>query len=417
MRHNGLALLLFCTAALADAADTEFGGHTKLRLLADRFPADSLFRDLAGPESIDSEADLRINLATDHGRWSFDAAYQLVVLYGDRIDWSRELGASRGSAFQRVPTDDGRLWDLTHSIRDQGRTAVVHRLDRLAVGFASERTVLRFGRQALSWGNGLFYAPMDLVNPFDPAAVDTEFKSGDDLFYGQYLRDSGDDVQVAYVFRRDPLSGDVDPERSTAAVKYHGFVGETEFDLLLAESYGDAVAGLGVVRSLGGTVWRGDAVVTGTDADRTVQLVSNLTYSWIWSGKNVTGSIEYYFNGFGQKDGVYDPASLAGNPDLLERLARRELYALGRHYLAGSLLVEMTPLWTLTPMLLANVGDRSALFQLLTQYSLGDNTTLLGSLNLPVGSSGTEFGGIDSGLTDTYLSTGASLFAQLAWYF
>ena len=29
--------------------------------------------------------------------------------------------------------------------------------------------MVRVGRQALSWGNGLSYAPMDLVNPFDPA--------------------------------------------------------------------------------------------------------------------------------------------------------------------------------------------------------------------------------------------------------
>ena len=28
---------------------------------------------------------------------------------------------------------------------------------------------------------------MDIFNPFDPAAVDTEYKVGDDMFYGQYL--------------------------------------------------------------------------------------------------------------------------------------------------------------------------------------------------------------------------------------
>ena len=60
---------------------------------------------------------------------------------------------------------------------------------------------LRFGRQALSWGNGLFYAPMDLVNPFDPAAIDTEYKAGDDMLYLQYLQDSGNDLQAAVVVR------------------------------------------------------------------------------------------------------------------------------------------------------------------------------------------------------------------------
>jgi hypothetical protein len=67
--------------------------------------------------------------------------------------------------------------------------------------------------------------------------------------------------------------------------------------------------------------------------------------------------------------------------------------------------------------LLANVDDPSALLQLVTQYSLSDNMTFLGSVNVPIGYDGSEFGGIDSGLGDTYLSTGVGIFAQLAWYF
>jgi hypothetical protein len=43
--------------------------------------------------------------------------------------------------------------------------------------------------------------------------------------------------------------------------------------------------------------------------------------------------------------------------------------------------------------------------------------TFLGSINVPIGYDGSEFGGIDSGLADTYLSTGVGIFAQLAWYF
>ena len=144
---------------------------------------------------------------------------------------------------------------------------------------------------------------------------------------------------------------------------------------------------------------------------------SNWTWSGTWGGRNVSGAVEYHYNGFGQQDGLYDPASLAGNPDLLLRVARGEMFTLGRHYVAGSLLIEMTPLWTLTPTMLANVADPSALLQFVTSLSLSDNLTFLGSLNLPVGPSGSEFGGIESGIDGRYLSTGAGLFAQIAWYF
>ena len=80
-------------------------------------------------------------------------------------------------------------------------------------------------------------------------------------------------------------------------------------------------------------------------------------------------------------------------------------------------MIEVTPLWTLTPTLLANIADPSALLQLVTGFSLSDELTFLGSLNVPVGPPGSEFGGIASGADDRYLSTGVGLFAQIAWYF
>jgi len=258
---------------------------------------------------------------------------------------------------------------------------------------------------------------MDLVNPFDPAAVDTEYKVGDDMLYAQFLRDSGDDVQGAYVVRRNPVSDDVEADESTVAVKYHGFAGEAEYDLLLAQSYGDTVLGLGGSKSIGGAIWRADLVATRTDDDTYAQLVTNFTYSWNWFDRNMSGAIEYFYNGFGQRSGRYDQDSLSGNPDLVSRLTRGELFSIGRHYLAGSVMIEVTPLWGLTPTVLTNLSDPSALFQLVTNYSLSDNMTFLASVNVPLGPKGSEFGGIEAGSPDRYLSGGGGLFAQVAWYF
>ena len=369
------------------------------------YPSDSLFRDVVGSETLDLAADLRLTLKIESGGWTFNSAYQLVGLQGD------------GLKLTGPPNDDRRLMNLTDVISEGSDSAILHRLDRLWVGYTSEKAVVRLGRQALSWGNGLAYAPMDLVNPFDPASIDTEYKVGDDMFYAQYLQDNGNDVQAAYVFRRNLLTGEVDADQATAAVKYHGFAGEGEYDLLVARSYGDAVLGLGVGRGIGGAVWNADLVITDTDLDTYVQFVTNLMYSWVWADKNMSGAIEYYYSGFGQKDGLYDPLSLAGNPDLRKRLTRGELFTLGRHYLSGNVMIEVTPLWTVTPTVLVNITDPSGLLQLVTSYSLSDNMTFLGSINLPLGPSGSEFGGIESGLPGRYLSRGAGLFAQIAWYF
>ena len=135
--------------------------------------------------------------------------------------------------------------------------------------------------------------------------------------------------------------------------------------------YGDAVIGAGVSRGIGGAVWSADLVVTDTDLDTYVQFVTNAMYSWVWGGKNMSGSLEYYFNGFGQHGGRYDPASLAANPDLLVRVLRGELFTLGRHYLSANLMIEMSPLWILTPTVFLNVEDPSALFQLVTTSGAG----------------------------------------------
>ena len=413
------AFLILLLASFATQADSNFAftGHTKLNASSQSYPDNSVLRALFGSNSLDAQADARLNLKWRSSGWAFNADYQLVGLHSESIGLGGNLPPDIGSIVNRLPNDDRRLFDLTDVISESGDNALLHRLDRLWLGYSSEKAVIRFGRQALSWGNGLFYAPMDLVNPFDPATIDTEYKAGDDMLYVQYLRDSGDDVQGAAVIRRNLISGDVESDVGTYAMKYHGFVAEYEYDVLIAESYADVVLGLGFGRGVGGAHWGSDLVITDTDDDTYVQFVTNLTYSWMWRGKNVSGAIEYHYNGFGISGGRYDPLSLAQEPELLARIARGQMFTLGQHYLAGSVMIEMTPLWSITPVLLANVGDPSALLQLTTNYSLGDNMTLLGSINLPLGSDGTEFGGIDSTLADSYFSTGPGLFAQFAWYF
>ena len=412
-----LVVLLLAIAANAEESGIEFGGHTKFNLNGQTWPDDSLMQTAFGSSSVDALGILRLNFEWRKDGWAFDAAYQLVGMNGDRVSLGNNLPPAAEAFFGSLPNDDRRLFDLTDVISQSGDSALLHRLDRLWIGYASEKAVVRFGRQALSWGNGLFYAPMDLVNPFDPATIDSEYKAGDDMLYVQYLANSGDDVQGAAVFRRDLLTGDVESDQATFAAKYHGFAGNYEYDVLLADDYGDPVLGLGIGHAIGGAQWTADIVVVDSSSDTNTQLVTNLTYSWIFAGKNMSGAIEYYFNGFGQHDGLYDPASIAANPDLLLRLARGQTFTLGRHYLAGSVMIELTPLWSITPVLFSNVSDPSALLQLTTNYSLGDNMTFLGSINIPIGANGTEFGGIESGLPGLYLSSGAGVFAQFAWYF
>jgi hypothetical protein len=408
-------------AAGIEPARYQFGGLLRTRGTLQTFPDDSLVSTYTGSSAKDLNLRLRLLFSASKGPWDFKTDGQGIVLYGDSVEYNRALTEQAPgfeALFGRLPNDDRRWWNLSNTIEDEGKRAVIARLDRLSVGYTGSNTSVRFGRQALSWGNGLSFSPMDIVNPFDPTQVDTEYKAGDDMLYGQFLRASGDDIQASYVVRRNPVTGDVDSDQATLAAKYHGFTDFGEYDVLAAQHYDEAMLGIGGGRDVGGAVWRSDLVLSDTDDEGLVaQFVINTSYSWVWGGKNVSGSAEYYFNGFGQRDGCYTPECLANNPDLVKRVARRQLFTLGRHYVAGNLMVEVTPLFTLTPNLFWNVGDGSALLQVITQNSLGDNLVLLGALGIPFGPNGTEYGGIDAGIEGYYFATELSLFLQLNWYF
>ncbi len=414
-----VAALMLPALAAAQAGNTTdwlFGGHGKYQYIHTRIPDDSVLQAISGDNMQDHSLEIRLKVSARRDRLDFNTHIQLIAVHSDTLAGFRDLpqiifpGAG-------IINDDRRWFNLSHELSNAGKNATLLRLDRISVAYTGDKTVLRFGRQAISWGNGLLFTPMDIFNPFDPSAVDKEYKTGDDMLYGQYLLDSGNDVQAVAVVRRNPVSGNVEQDESSLAVKYHGFWGSKEYDVLLAEHYGQRVLGLGASTDLGGAIWRGDLVWTDTDSGSVYSAVGGVSYSWILGGHNWTGFLEYYYNGFGQSGGDYSAAGLAGNPELLQRLVRGELFNLGRHYLGTSVTVEVTPLLNLTPNVFINLTDPSALAQLVLAYDWKQDIQLLAALNIPIGPNGSEYGGIDAGLPGLYVSTGPSLFAQLAWYF
>ena len=402
-------------AAFEPDGALDIGGHFKYRFVRTWLPDDSLLRDLAGPFADDHGADARLSLAWRRDGWELQADYQLVAVHADTLSLAGAL--PRGPRPAGLPGDARRWWDLTHVIEDDPPRALLHRFDRLSVGYTTARSTWRFGRQAISWGNGLIYTPMDIFNPFDPAAVDKEFKPGDDMLYAQFLGARGDDVQVVAVVRRDPLTGDVETDEGSLAAKYHGFAGATGFDLLAARHFDETVLGAGFNRDVAGAVVSGDLTWADTAEGGVFSAVAGLSWAWSLGGHNVTSLAELYYNGFGQGDGDYAPATLAANPRLLERVARGELYTLGRRYAAASATVELTPLTRLAPTVFVNLDDPSALAQLTLTHDWRQDLLLIASVNLPLGPSGSEFGGIPSPAPGRTLGTGPGVFFQLARYF
>ena len=409
-------LVPLITAQMAQA-DTDYGGHLKYFFNYSDFPDQSVF---AGAENPYKEhlGNLRLKLETRTDNWSGEVNYVLDALYSKDLASCLIRGAFDANGCGRLGSDADQLFDLSTILSTSDDLLLAQRLDRLWAGYATDNTVTRFGRQAISWGNGMVYNTLDLFNPFPPDAIDTEYKSGDDMLYIQGLFNNGSDIQVLGIPRRNIDTGELESRESAVAAKLHWLDERYEADLLAAVNYGDAVLGAGITGELGENVVNANLTLTDTDSDTVLSAVINYNFSSVIDNRNLTGFIELFYNGFGLSGSRHTIGDVVNNTDLYSRLLRGELYTIGRYYLAGSVLVEMTPLLSLNPIVFINLGDGSGLLQFIGTYSLAQDLDLLAGINLPAGADGTEFGGLFTSDEDGDLLTPAnSLFARLAWYF
>jgi hypothetical protein len=414
----GLAAALIALAPLAAADGLELGGHFKYQYGVTDYRATDIGALVGDDPARDHSLDARLKAEWRGRGFDFAAHYELLALAGDSVATRRALagmGLVAGGSATGLPDDRQRLLDLSDDFVHEERAVAVHRLDRLALGYTAGSASLRFGRQAVSWGNGLAFQVLDFVNPFSPLAIDKDYKTGEDLLYGQWQWTGLGDAQLMWLPRRDRVTRELDHEQASQAVKLHARAAGFDLDVLAARHYDQSLLGFGIVRSVGGAVWRFDALYTDLAARRAVwSLLTNLDYSWVLAGKNMYGFAEYFRNGFGA---ARESDYLAAEAELTARLARGELYTLARDYAALGLQVELSPLVNVFANLLQNLDDGSRYVQLRGVYDWRQDTQLMAGVNLPGGERGSEFGGVPTGLAGTYLAPGRSVYLRAAYYF
>jgi hypothetical protein len=412
------------TAALlaagpCDAGDWTLGGHAKGQSSLQLFRPDEVGALLVGETAYLNSGDFRVKAAFRHDAWDVDAQGQLFVLQGNLLEARGDprLGDLGSSLFPIPdPSDSRQVLDLSGTLSDGDSHLVFGRMDRLAVGYTRGPLSLRVGRQALSWGNGLVFQVLDLFNPFPPNAVDKEYKPGSDMLSAQWLFSNGDDLQGIVVPRRADRSQPVTADESSAALKWRHLHGSVQVELLGARHYQDTVAGVALSSNLVGGVFRVDLSESFThDDDAVTSLLVNFDRSWVWGGKNLYGFLEYLRNGFGQTS--FDPGLEGLDPRLLDRLARGEVFSLGRDELAAGLRFEWTPLTSLEPTVLVNPRDPSAYLLLHLHHDWSENVSLDAGVQVGLGPHSTEYGGLYSSDLDTYLAPGRTFWARVVRYF
>jgi len=403
--------VLLALAASAPVAALEFAARVKAFTSAAVLPGHDVQRQLDGTPAYDYTADLRLMFRQDTGPITWIIDHSTTLNGGDSFAFNSAPGITLD---QSPGDDDQRLMDLTWEIDAGSRHRAVHRFDRLAAQYRQGSWGVTIGRQAISWGNGLVFQPMDLFSPFAPTTVDRDYKAGDDLLLIEKLFADGSDLQLLAVFRRD-AEQDVTGQSDSLGLKWHGYAGNSEFELIAGKHYRDQVYGFTARLPLHGALLRWDVVANrlAEDSDWKVSTVMNLDYSFALAEKTVYVFFEYFHNSFGVSELPDSPVALP--QPLLDRLGRGEVFNLMRDYIAGGGTIQWHPLWTQSLTVIANLHDSSSLLQTQMTYEPGDHSRFEFGVVLPFGRAGDEFGGIP--LAGDGITTGGASQGYLRWVY
>jgi len=400
----------------------QMNGHIKMRSDTSWYSNDSLYRHVGAGPHYNGFAGIRINNKVFLSRKCyFEGAYEALISGGYTLQKKNELMTLYPYLFKSIntlnsPMDDStRLMDLSASIQNESNIQY-YRADRFSLTIQSgTKTFLSIGRQAVTWGNGFLFNPIDIFNPFSPTDIERDYKIGDDLLSIQTNLFDQINVHTLYVPRRNS-DNKIEWKQSSLASKVHFSSGSTEFDIMLGYHYQDFVFGLGSSGYLGGTAWRINGLLSVLDDKNKshkeyYSIVANIDYSWIWWHKNIYAFIELYYNNIGTN------YLIDIDPNLIERIGRGELFTLGRYYLGGHVRIEFHPLFNFYLTIIDNLNDFSASIQPRGVWDIKENVQLSFGTNLACGKTDSEFGGFIVPGTKYINKPQNSVFLWLTYFF
>jgi len=239
------------------------------------------------------------------------------------------------------------------------------RVDRLSARYTAGPLTLTAGRQPVSFGAGMAFTPLDLVNPFTPAVIDQEYKPGvDAVRVDAYQGMSQLTVVAAY-------AGDLDLDGTVLAAYGQTTAGVTDLGLFLGSIQGDLVAGTSVVSSIGAIGVHSDLAVTVPTDDTTDPFFRGVVGSLWRPAADTTLTGELYLQTLGAADPA-DYLDTAQDP----RFARGELWLFGRAYAALTASQQITPLIAGSAALITNIEDGSAFVAPSLSWNASDNTVV-----------------------------------------
>ncbi len=365
---------LLLLMGVASAADLDVGGNLKLFHLSS-YPFDNDFfaaevqdgSAFAQPFPLEKDAvqasatssgllTSRLTFDLQGKHWSLSIHPQLTV---------QPQAASGGLSVTQTGTGIPQAVDLSWEAVDDDALLVQLRADRLSVEFEQGPVRATVGRQAITFGHGLFFTPLDLVNPFFPTSVDQEYKPGVDAARLDAWFGTGGEVTATSAYR-----GDWDLDGTVHALYAQQTVGLWDLGLFGGLVQGDRVGGTSVAGSIGPVSLHSDASVTIPRQENDDPFVRAV----VGAQGSIQGTTLLAGEVYIQTNGATDPS------DYLDQYAgpryqRAELWLAGRSYAAMSVTREIQPVLSGSVVVIANLEDPSALIGPGLNWSVSDNVS------------------------------------------
>lgn len=358
-------------------------GHVKT------FALGSFFYDLP-PYEIPIVGEVEILPEEPQGQAIVDARLNLKGTLGDHLSGeiahavTTTLGGQQGVSVVGTgvaPVTD-QLVDLNWTaFQDEDSTVrILGRTDRLFAKGSWPGVDVVVGRQPVSFGTGLFFTPLDLVNPFTPATIDTEYKPGVDAVRVDLYRGVSGKGTLVATWAGPPVGSDEAAAESRGealewvnlAASGQGTVGVTDLGGFAGLIRGDVVAGATLASSIQAVSLHGDVAVTLPRADpdekpfvRAVVGAGGVP----WWRLNLNA--ELYL----QTHGTTDPTELLTRLQG-DRYTRGELWLGGVAYGGLAANLEVTPLVHVGAAGFVNLTDGSALVAPSLSWSVAQNAEI-----------------------------------------
>lgn len=275
-----------------------------------------------------------------------------------------------------------RYRELSHDWLDEKNandaTRIGYELDRINYKYRLGNITVGLGRQAIDWGSGRFWQPLNVFGAFSPTDLDTDFKPGIDAAVLNWYPSAFSSLTIAYVLAPQ----DNTAIKDSGAIHYRRQIGATsEITLLAGSVIGNKVVGASFESDWNGMGWRIEGVQTYIEQrnERALFWIAGIDYQFT-DGTLIT--MEWYDN----NRGINNQPSLANmETNILIKYGLQQ--QLGRNVLGILVDRDITPLLHCSyTMLVSPMSDgdnefsSSILHQLNFIYSVSNESDLLLSL-------------------------------------